>query len=171
MNKCGISALLQTYIFWVIFWLFAFTATPTSASGIVLLFPLYGLYLVIYFYKFALPPLVLSALASGFLLYRAKTKLPQKIIPLIANCSFLVIFIVVAQVYLLILVQMQLANLNPDCVNHTHLWASLISQESKPGHTTAFKDGKIYQWSFRESAFYLNTRAAQYDLRLEICKR
>ena len=166
-----VSALLQTYIVWVIFWLFASTAMPSSTSGIALLFPLYGLYLVIYFYKFVLPPLVLSALVSGFLLYRTKTKLPQKIIPFIANCSFLAIFIALAQVYLLILVQLQLAKLKPDCVNHTPLWGSLISQGSTPGHTTAFKDGKIYQWSFRESAFYLNTRAAQYDLRLEICKR
>jgi hypothetical protein len=165
-----ISALLQTYIFWSAFWGLAYFIHPSSSTWIMALFPPFGLYSASYFYKFTLLPILLSSVGTFFLIRRLRSELSKSLAPLIANLSFLVLFIISSQAYLSTLMHVQLTKLNPECTNYTPFFASLIFQESRGGHTTAFKSGKIYQWSFRDNSFYLNSRAEQYDFRLKICK-
>jgi hypothetical protein len=166
-----IFALLQTYIFWSAFWGLASTISSSGAVEIMTLLPPWGLYVASYFYKFTLLPILLSSVGTFFLIRRLRSELSKSLAPLIANLSFLILFIISSQAYLSALMHVQLTRLSPECTNYTPFPASLIFQDSGGGHTTAFKDGKIYQWSFRENSFYLNSRAQQYDFRLEICKR
>lgn len=163
-------AIALTYIFWSAFWGLALeNLTPGTLT--LMVFPPYGMSVAAYFYKFTALPIVAAIFFAGFTVRHFRGA-PNKVqLPLIANLAFLVAFVVVSQIQLSALIYVQLAELEPDCTSTTSFIKSLTSLEATPGHTTAFKGGKVYQWSFRKSAFYLNEKAQQPELRLSICQR
>lgn len=164
------KAIALTYLFWSIFWGLTLLSDATPGKLILTVFPPYGVIVALALFRSTALPILVAAIVATVAVRRFRGRASNEELPIVANAAFLLAFVIASQIQLSALVAFQAAKLKPDCISSTLFLTSLISLENTPAHTTAFKDGKVYQWSFQRSSFYLNEKALQPELRLRMCQ-
>lgn len=161
-RRKNFSAVLQTYVFWTVFWLFACICFGQNLATFLLAIapPVVGVFSIFFYWKFVCLPASV-ALTGTCLVWRhffrkGAVQAGNAFGPLICNATFLIFFVIGSEIQLAQLIRVQANALQPDCMRRTSFTRSFLQLDAAPAHTVLFKDGRVYQWSFKESAFYLN---------------
>lgn len=157
------SVIIQTYLFWVIFWFSVSFVFEESVNAVVMgIFPPAGLYLIIQYIDFLSVPLIITLITISliaYFIYVKNNRVYLKFFPIIGNTIFLLIFLLTAELYLQYRLKTELGEVWPECFIKQSFHNSFLDQDHSHRHTVYVDYGYVYRWSFSENGFYKSQTA------------